>query len=260
MEKTLLAILMCAGAASAATVTTVLDLSKDIKASDNKGILYDSATGIFTDDTAVSGTPLTYAGAQGTRTQTNTTFTLNLTDLSAYFDVTENASKSITLVNVDMGTDVSLKAEKGGLGVYQGGTVKSTTTTPTTTLLSYTTLLTDTSVFTGSDKDKYITLTFGQYQNGARVYSSKANLHQVSLDGTSNPSTFTGLYVNSSYMKAVEFSNDWPAGGTDANFQALATSLNDQVKPLLTASVPEPTTATLSLLALAGLAARRRRK
>lgn len=258
MKKTLLAILMCAGAASA-TVTTVLDLSKDIKASDNKGILYDSKTGIFTDDTAVSGTPLTYKGG-GDKTQTNTTFTLNLTDLSAYFDVTENASKSITLVNVDMGTDVSLKAEKGGLGVYQGGTSKNTTESSLTSLLSYTTLLADTSVFTGSDKDKYITLTFGQYQNGARVYSSKAKLQQVSLDTTSVHSTFTGLYVNSSYMKAVEFSNDWPTNGEDANFQALATSLNNQVKPLLTASVPEPTTATLSLLALAGLAARRRRK
>lgn len=63
-----------------------------------------------------------------------------------------------------------------------------------------------------------------------------------------------------SYIKAVEFYNDWPTGGSDEKFQELTVSLDNQSKPLLTANVPEPTTATLSLLALAGLAARRRRK
>ena len=52
---------------------------------------------------------------------------------------------------------------------------------------------------------------------------------------------------------AASYYFDGYKGGNEANMKALAGAV-------ATASIPEPTTATLSLLALAGLAARRRRK
>lgn len=57
----------------------------------------------------------------------------------------------------------------------------------------------------------------------------------------------TGLTTNDTYVASYEFSSDY-------------TSLEDAKKMSAALAIPEPTTATRSLLALAGLAARRRRK
>lgn len=68
----------------------------------------------------------------------------------------------------------------------------------------------------------------------------------IVFSGTSGFSS-TGLTTNDTYVTSYEFSSDY-------------TSLEDAKKMSAALAIPEPTTATLSLLALAGLAARRRRK
>ncbi len=102
-------------------------------------------------------------------------------------------------------------------------------------------------------------LTFGVNSTG----SLRAVLSVINADGTitnitqataSNKISFDGISqvnLNSTHVTdAFVYSGTW--GNTD-----LTTITNNALK---TANIPEPATATLSLLALAGLAARRRRK
>ena len=222
-----------------ASATPLTDLSKDAAFD---GITYTAETGLFT------ATP--YYSNNQNHVQSNTSITLNLTDLNSFF--TSNAEQVITLVNVNMATDVSLVATASGLEVYQGGVLYKENKT-----VSYQTLMSDESLFVANDGDTYITLTFAQVSGQARVYSAISKLYHETGVTTSLKDTFENIYVNSDYITAVEFSKVWPSGGTDASFQLLAGALNDSVKTVL---LPEPATATLSLLALCGLAARRRRK
>jgi ABC-type transporter Mla maintaining outer membrane lipid asymmetry ATPase subunit MlaF len=90
-----------------ASASPLLDLSKDAV---YDGITYTAETGLFTGSI--------YYQSQN-KVQSNTSITLNLTDLNSFF--TNNAEQVITLVNVNMDTDVSLVASASGLEVYQGG-------------------------------------------------------------------------------------------------------------------------------------------
>ena len=236
-----------------ASATPLTDLSKDAAFD---GITYTAETGLFTGSV--------YYASQS-KVQSNTSITLNLTDLNSFF--ASNAEQVITLVNVNMETDVSLVATASGLEVYQGGVLYKENKT-----VSYQTLQSDESLFVANDGDTYITLTFAQVRGEARIYTLNSKvegvvngettlvagaLYSESSMTTSALSTFENIYVNSDYITAVEFSNAWPTNGTAENFQLLTGALNDSVKTVL---LPEPATATLSLLALCGLAARRRRR
>lgn len=235
MKKTLFAIMLMGCVASA---SPLLDLSKDAVFDE---ITYTAETGLFTGSI--------YYASQN-KVQSNTSITLNLTDLNSFF--TNNAEQVITLVNVNMDTDVSLVATASGLEVYQGGTLYRDEKT-----VSYQTLLSDKSLFVANDGDTYITLTFAQVRAEARIYTTNSTLYSETGMTTSGTDTFENIYVNSDYIAAVEFSNAWPTNGTAENFQLLTASLDSSVKTVL---LPEPATATLSLLALCGLAARRRRR
>ena len=90
-----------------ASATPLTDLSKDAAFD---GITYTAETGLFTGSV--------YYASQS-KVQSNTSITLNLTDLNSFF--ASNAEQVITLVNVNMETDVSLVATASGLEVYQGG-------------------------------------------------------------------------------------------------------------------------------------------
>ena len=113
------------------------------------------------------------------------------------------------------------------------------------------------------DTAKYAALTFGI--TTSNNYKARAVLSVIDASGIitnitqaeiTNKIAFTGIsgvninnededYVTGSYI----YSGSW-----DNN------ALTTITEKALTAAIPEPTTATLSLLALAGLAARRRRK
>ncbi len=116
----------------------------------------------------------------------------------------------------------------------------------------------DSGVFTDKNGDKCITLTFVEtYGSGVQVWSNTTKLiNDTGLKSQSNTS-LASIYVNAGYIEALQFAPGWEGDeivNTNAAFAAAA------VEKLGAPAVPEPTTATLSLLALAGLAARRRRK
>ena len=82
------------------------------------------------------------------------------------------------------------------------------------------------------------------YLDGTAATTTGETKSNIVFSGVSGFAA-TGIEVNETYVKNYEVSS-------------IYTTLND-AKAMSAALVPEPTTATLSLLALAGLAARRRR-
>ena len=234
MKKTFITLLALAGAASAAT-TQVWDLSQSVTSGD---FLYDASTGLFTDNTDVEGTVLN--GVDGSsKIQTNISFTLNLTKA---MEVTSDT----LLLNMDMGGDIGLALTTSGLsGAWQGSSWGDA--------ISYDTLLADSDVFADIEGNKYITLTFVEtYGSGVQVWSNTTKHIDYSGLKSSSNTSLESIYVNSGYVEALQFETEWKGDNivnTNVAFNAEAMQV-----------IPEPATATLSLLALAGLAARRRRK
>ena len=231
MKKTFVALMALAGVAMADT--QVWDLSTSVTSGDYK---YDATTGKFTDNAEVAGTVLNDANGDG-RIQTNICFTLNLTEAMT-------VTAETLLLDMDMGGDIAST---------WGGTTSSSRAS-----VSYETLLADSGVFTDKDGDKCLTLTFVQtYGSGVQVWSSTTkHINDSGIKASSNTS-LSGIYVNAGYIEALQFAPGWEGDSivnTNAAFDAAV------VEKLGAPAVPEPTTATLSLLALAGLAARRRRK
>ncbi len=226
--------------ASAAT-TQVWDFSQSVTSGD---FLYDTTTGLFTDNADVDGTVINGADGAG-RIQTNITFTLNLTKA-------QTVTADTKLLQMDMGGDVGLAITSTGLaGTWNGGTGSRGAVT-------FETLLADSGVMVDEAGNKFITLTFVQtYGSGVQVWSNTTKLiNDTGLKSSSNTS-LSSIYANSGYIEALQFDTTWQGDSivnTNVAFnEAVATKLNLQY-------IPEPATATLSLLALAGLAARRRRK
>lgn len=226
-----------AGLASADT--QFLDLSKDTTSGTLK---YDAATGNITTSTAADF----YQVSNG-KAETNVIITFNLTEAAK---VTTNTK----IIELDYNGDrnVSLLATKDGLvGGWNGGAYGDNT-------VSWETLLSDSTVFTDYNGEKHITLMVSQWNNQNITFlvnTGKSQIITTSGLGSSSISSMEALYVNSNFVDAV---NVTPAWKTDnATRQSATAAFNTTVKNKI---VPEPTTATLSLLALAGLAARRRRR
>lgn len=74
---------------------------------------------------------------------------------------------------------------------------------------------------------------------------------------SSGNTSLSSIYVNADYIEALQFAPGWEGDAIVETNKAFNT---DVVGKLGAVTIPEPTTATLSLLALCGLAARRRRK
>ncbi len=237
MKKTIVALMALAGVAMADT--QVWDLSTSVTSGD---YLYDATTGLFTDNAEVEGTVLNEADGSG-KIQTNISFTLNLTQ--AMDKVTEDT----LILNMDMAGDIGLCVTTTGLrGTWNGAAWGD--------VVAYDALLADSGVFTTADGDKCLTLTFVEtYGSGVQVWSSTTKL--LNADGLKSASNtgVASIYANADYIKALQFAPGWEGDNivdTNKAFDVVA------VEKL--GAISEPTTATLSLLALAGLAARRRRK
>ncbi|MBR5214139.1 MAG: PEP-CTERM sorting domain-containing protein [Akkermansia sp.] len=113
--------------------------------------------------------------------------------------------------------------------------------------LSSTTLANDTTTGT---QDKSV------FANDGEAYTLAAGTYTIEYLGGTNGSAAADLYLNG--VKVAGFTGgSHNMNGDGSGSLALNLTTNDSYKA---AMVPEPATATLSLLALAGLAARRRRK
>ncbi len=237
MKKTIVALMALAGVAMADT--QVWDLTTSVTSGD---YLYDATTGLFTDNADVAGTVLNDANGAG-QIQTNISFVLNLTEAMA-------VTSDTLILNMDMGGDIGLCVTTTGLrGAWQGAAWGDA--------VAYDALLADSGVFTTADGDKCLTLTFVEtYGSGVQVWSDTTkHLDAGGLKASGNTS-LTSIYANAGIIEALQFAPGWEGDAivnTNAAFAAAAVEK-------LGAVIPEPTTATLSLLALAGLAARRRRK
>ena len=237
MKKTFITLLALAGVASAAT-TQVWDLSQSVTSGD---FLYNASTGLFTDNSEVEGTVLNSINAES-KIQTNITFTLNLT-------AAQTVTEQTQLLKMDMGGDIGLAITTTGLAGTWGDSTSGRGA------VTFETLLADSGVFADIEGNKYITLTFVEAYGsdiGVQVWSNTAKyINDTGLKSSGNTS-LSSIYVNSGYVEALQFETEWKGDdivNTNVAFNAEAMQV-----------IPEPATATLSLLALAGLAARRRRK
>ena len=93
--------------------------------------------------------------------------------------------------------------------------------------------------------------TFGTKLSMGETYT----LVNVGGDGNQTVSLYSGVSANGVALETVNYNGNMNGGNADTTMRSV---VNAQYG--YTPAVPEPTTATLSLLALAGLAARRRRK
>lgn len=249
MKKTIIALMALAGAAGAVTTTEFLDLSQDRTI---EKLSYDVETGKITTATTHASTKADYNlyeidnnGPQGLYT-----FKVNLTKAS---EVTSNTD--ILTLNFD-GTSnfISAIATADGLTIGKSGTTHST-------VISWETLLGKDSVSTGNDGNQYIVLTLAHipsYNTAAGTWlgdetGTLVNDGDYAYKGQNR--YITDVTVNNTLVAAISTYSGWkPEADRPAFATAFATTATNSL------TVPEPTTATLSLLALAGLAARRRRK
>ena len=222
--------------------TRVFDLSTSVTDS-GSAYLYDASTGAFTDNAAIEGTVLNETNGSN-QIQTNISFVLNLTEAM-------KVSSNTTLLLMDMnGGDVGLCLTTTGVASTWNGNTSSSRKSVT-----YTTLLQDSSVFTDADGNQCITLTMAQtYGSGVQLYSNNAQLFSdTGLKSQSN-TELTSVTLGTAYVEAVQFAPGWLT--SEAAWKTKNKTFDTAARAVLT---PEPTTATLSLLALVGLAARRRR-
>ena len=246
--KTISATFLAFAGMAWAVDTQVFDLTTSVTASDS-AYFYNASTGVFTDNGDIEGTVLSYTNNPG-RVQANISFVLNLT-------AAKQLSSSTTLLKMDMQGTTAAKGGDVGLCLTTTGVASTWNgdTSASRKSVTYTTLQQDSSVFTDADGNQCITLTMVQYASGVYLYSSSEKLWEDSGLKSDDNTVLNSITVNTSYVEAVQFSTVWPTNGD-------ATSLNktfDTAARLRLEAVPEPATATLSLLALVGLAARRRR-
>ena len=134
-------------------------------------------------------------------------------------------------------------------GIYLGGNTAGSNASGSTSMGDISTQLSD--VAWGNADWAVLTWTFDKSgsQNAYMTYKIDGEISTISGSCTSsrNNTNITGIYFNNSYVTNVMA---YEGIASSAQVQSIAKAI----------AVPEPTTATLSLLALCGLAARRRRK
>ena len=245
-----------AGVASAADTSVFSDLS--VTSTEN-GITWDATTKKLT-----AGTGYTLAYGTGANAQTSLSFTLNLTKAAAYSSDTK--CELITIyATQDDGTvpnTYGLWLTKNGLSGRWNDTEYNTragnnTVAEYSGVLSIDSIISNNSNVYTLDGEKYITLTL------VTDLSANDNPGQADNVGTT---TYDADGKRVWYCEAL-------AGASLQKFNSIVLDTNYITSAAITPSllspeaagaqtarlVPEPTTATLSLLALAALAARRRR-
>ena len=244
MKKTIVALMALAGVAVAAEVTFT-DLTQNITDS-TSGITFTQSTGLFT------GSVTNYEGADaGKGSNGAITFAIDLTAASALTAdtciLTLNYDGN-TAYNAGENTGIYYNAKNDKIGTWYSGQINDGGTVKDTSVAQFTQTIggKDYAIFTL----RYNDINAPEAMRGVSLFSTTDELIEYWGLGSSNYDEVTSIYLNTDLVKAVTITtgeiNDATAKAGIANLAA--------------AMVPEPTTATLSLLALAGLAVRRRRR
>ena len=243
MKKTLITLLALAGVASAGEVTYT-DLTQNITDS-TSGITFTQSTGLFT------GSVTNYEGADaGKGSNGAITFAIDWAAASA---LTEDTC--ILTLNYDgntaynSGENNGIYWTGGNIKAWYGGAANNGGNTADTTEVA--------GAKQTIDGKEYVILTLryddinaGNATKGVSLFTASSEIYEYWAQGASAYDEVTSIYINTDLVKAVTIMT---GEIDDATAKAGVTNL-------AAAMVPEPTTATLSLLALAGLAMRRRRK
>lgn len=255
MKKSLITLLSLCGVAAAAT-TTVTDLTTSTTSGDVTYTAPTTAGG----EGSFSGAGI-WASGGGSRAHGALTFTLNLTELG-------KLTTQTNLVTVDSGADIGLiwgqyNGNWGIAGNWQGGLWAQ----EGKSFVSLSTLLNDAWSVADNETDGFITLTMTVAntegdQGGMQLYKAGSNTSYYTTNGlgASSNTSIDAFKFDTSLIENAAVTSGWVNGDTA---KTLGTNLENSFTNAhggKIALVPEPTTATLSLLALAGLAARRRRK
>ena len=250
MKKTLITLLALAGVATA-TTTTFTDLTQDktITLSDGGSITWSATDSTFTGSI--------YSTVSGQQARASVSFTLNLTKAAT---VGSTKTELVTITKNDYINTMGLWLVDGKIsGRWNNDTydIVSGANNPGTASgqVSVTSIIDNNeNVFT-SDGDKFIALTlvldrtsdaYNPNNVGMVLYDADGSVvwNCCSL-GTADFSTYDAIKLNTDYVGNAASITNAVLSSAEAATQA--------------ALIPEPATATLSLLALAGLAARRRR-
>ena len=243
MKKTLITLLALAGVAAAGEVTFT-DLTQNITDS-TSGITFTQSTGLFT------GSVTNYEGADaGKGSNGAITFAIDWAAASAL-----TANTCILTLNYDgntaynSGKNSGIYWTNGNIKAWFAGAVNSGGNTADTTEVA------DAKQIIGGKDYVILTLRYDDLgasnaTKGVSLFTSTSEIYEYWDQGSSSYDEVTSIYINTDLVKAVTIMT---GEINDATAKAGVTNL-------ATAMVPEPTTATLSLLALAGLAARRRRR
>ena len=250
MKKTLITLLALTGVAVA---TEPITLETQLVTPDATYGLYSQWDTVSSNTAIIEGKTTTWNNA-ATNNNTSLTFYVKLSDLlggnalapTATYEISSfswlgqangNCSGGGDTLTISVGNQSITGITQQSSNIYT--TALFSEDAPNTLTLSSSDILTITlTAGTGTNKDgTSVEITFVDTPNGNKLLGSASNLNN---DGTMN------YWHEDKNNQANAWQKQWK---TDAPVVSMTMKI-----------VPEPTTATLSLLALAGLAARRRRK
>lgn len=258
MKRILIALLFTCGMAYSAT-TTVTDLTTTQSFTDASVTYTAPVSGSTMGSFSGSGT---WALGGGNRAHAALTFTLNLTKL-------QSLSTQTTIVTVDTGADVGLiwgqfNNTWGLMGNWKGAGWANSGGA----FVSYSTLFESAWSVADNSTDAFITLTMTVANTsgdagGEQLYNAGSNSSYFSNAkglGSEQNTSIDAILFNTDVIENAAVTSGWVPPSTAST---LGTTLQNTFTTShggQTTRVPEPASSTLFLLALAGMAIRRRRK
>lgn len=257
MKKTLIALMALAGVVSAADTFVFADLS--VSAPEN-GISWNAETKKLTADTGY-----TLATNTGSNAQTALTFALNLTQAATY-----SSADLCPLITIATANNSGVAQSTYGLWLTDDGLSgrwgndEYNTRGSNNTLAEYSGVVSIESILTGNSNvytvngEKYISLTLVTDKSCSNNSGDTNNVGVTTYDADGNRVWYCEALAGSSLNQftSIELNTDYISSAAITPTLLSPTAAGTQAAMF----IPEPATATLSLLALAGLAARRRRK
>jgi hypothetical protein len=244
MKKTIIALFALAGVAMADTVITGADLTWDISSP------YKDCTAVNDGNLTYSGGGWWVSGPTGTLAESITLGKDQVLEFS--YNVNFNISNSILTLALVNNSGAVVMGKSYGDAVCLG----TTTETGDAVSRGY--------AFSGTNNSGQVAnIESGYTSLGADFTINADNKVTFTVAYDTTLAQFVGTLALGDKTADINLGESFGVNAITATFDGAAAyvgKVNDMKLTVTTIPVPEPTTATLSLLALAGLASRRRRK